>query len=84
VVPVRPGDSSGPPQTRSAQSYADEYGGDVGKYASILRITKCGDLARMFDDGKANFDNNALGLRDQWRGQMAATDDRMDALGCDD
>ena len=73
---------SSQPHARTAQSYADEYGGDTARYSGILRITDCGDLQRMFNAGKANFDNNAAGVQHQWLGQMTAADDRMDALGC--
>lgn len=69
-------------ERRGPESYVEEYGGDVGKYEAILRLTDCGALGRMFADGKANFDANALGDRDLWLGQMAVTDDRMDELGC--
>lgn len=68
--------------TRSAQSYAAEFGGGAGRYEVVLELTDCAALGRMFSAGKANFDANAVGLRDQWRGQMEVTSDRMDALGC--
>jgi hypothetical protein len=70
------------PEPRSAASYAQEYGGMVGKYEAILGLTDCTALGRMFAAGRDNFNNNAPGGRDLWRGQMEATGDRMDALGC--
>jgi len=78
------GDSgpSRPPEPRSAASYAQEFGGMTGKYEAILGISDCSTLSRMFKAGKANFEANAPGGRDVWRGQMEVTSDRMDALGC--
>lgn len=77
----RGGGDAGEPSRRTAESYDQEYGGGGGRYEAILQWTDCSDLARALADGKANWDNG-VAPRDQWRGQMAVTDDRMDALGC--
>lgn len=72
------------PEARSAQSYVEEYGGDVGVIEVFLGYTDCEVLGRAATAAESNAHAFGLGTargREQL-GRMTAAGDRMDALDC--
>ena len=69
----------------SADSYIEEFGGDVGVIRAILGYTDCHVLAQTFDAAKSNFDAFGAGTSrgKEQLGRMDAALDRMDELACD-
>jgi hypothetical protein len=77
------GGGGDPDQPRTAESYAEEFGGDPARYEALLQWDDCDDLYRGFFDAEANY-TNGLAPRSQWLGQMEVMGDRIDAIGCDE
>ena len=70
---------------RSAQSYVEEYGGEIGVIRSILAYDDCDTLADTFDAADSNHEAFGVGSdrSNAQLGRMTAALDRMEAIGCE-
>lgn len=72
------------PTLSPAQTYFDEYGGNIDVYNQIFSLTDCAALQQMFDQADANLKLQQPGTPQyKWGiGYMAASDQRMKDLAC--
>jgi len=72
------------PTPSPAQTYFEEYGGNIEVYNEILSLTDCALLQEKFEIAYANNQRETLGTQQfRWTvGYMTATDDHMKAIGC--
>lgn len=91
-IPTNPPISTNPPDPTQiisptftpAQTYFEEYGGNIDVYNEIFTSNDCVALQGMFDQAESNLKFQEPGTP-QYRwgiGYMAASDDHMKAIGC--
>lgn len=73
-----------PPTVSPAQTYFEQYGGNINVYIEIFQLTDCSLLQEKFDIAAGNNATSPAGsAENKWTlGYMVASDERMKSLGC--
>ena len=73
-----------PPTLTPAETYFNEYGGDLGSYIEIFSLTDCALLQEKFDIASDNNSRETAGtpLFTVTLGYMTAADAHMREIGC--
>jgi len=84
IITIALSSCSSTPKVISAQSYFDEYGGNIKVFQEILSMTDCNLLQGQFDQASKNnnmYDPGTAQFK-YTTGYMVAADTRMKDLGC--